>query len=67
VLEEYDATRQDDVRIIKINVDENEETSSIFGVMSLPTTILFKNGKPLDKKIGYMTKEVLEGWVSVNK
>lgn len=67
VLEEYDATQQDDVRIIKINVDENEETASIFGVMSLPTTILFKNGKPLDKNIGYMTKEVLVGWVSANK
>ncbi|WP_088835304.1 thioredoxin [Paenibacillus tyrfis] len=64
VLEEYDATRQDDVRIIKMNVDENEETSSFFGVMSLPTTILFKDGKPVDKKIGYMPKEVLAGWVA---
>lgn len=52
VLEEFDVTRQDDVRILKINVDENEETAAFFGVMSLPTTILFKNGKPIDKKIG---------------
>jgi len=38
-----------------------------FGVMSLPTTILFKDGKPVDKKIGYMPKEALAGWVSSQK
>ncbi|WP_397367838.1 hypothetical protein [Paenibacillus chitinolyticus] len=42
------------------------ETASIFGVMSLPTTILFKDGKPVDKKIGFMPKEALEKWVSAN-
>ncbi|WP_409346141.1 thioredoxin [Paenibacillus sp. MBLB4367] len=64
VLEDYDASRRGDVRIVKINVDENEETASLFGVMSLPTTILFKNGKPVDKQIGYMPKDVLAGWVA---
>jgi len=64
VLEDYDANRQDDVRIVKINVDENAETAPFLGVMSLPTTILFKDGKPVDKKIGYMSKEALAGWVS---
>lgn len=67
VLEAYDSDRRDDVRILKINVNENEETASYFGVMSLPTTILFKDGKPIDKKIGFMSKEALAGWISANK
>ncbi|WP_254635157.1 thioredoxin [Paenibacillus sp. GbtcB18] len=66
ILENYDVTRQDDVRILKLDADENVETASIFGVMSLPTTILFKDGKPVDKKIGFMPKEALEKWVSAN-
>lgn len=66
VLEDFDATRREDVRIVKINVDENAETTAHFGVMSLPTTILFKDGKPVDKKIGYMSKDALAGWVSSN-
>ncbi|GKS13205.1 thioredoxin [Paenibacillus chitinolyticus] len=66
VLEDFDATRRDDVKIVKINVDENAETASFYGVMSLPTTILFKDGKPVNKQIGYMSQEALAGWVSAN-
>ncbi|WP_028777113.1 thioredoxin [Shimazuella kribbensis] len=67
VLEVYDLEQRDDVRILKINVDKNEKIASFFRVMSLPTTILFKDGKPIDKKIGFLPKEALAGWISANK
>lgn len=67
VLEVYDSKRRDDVRILKVNVDENAEIASFFGVMSLPTTILFKDGKPINKKIGFMSEDALAGWMSANK
>jgi thioredoxin 1 len=67
VLEVYDWEQQDDIRILKVNVDENPEIASFFGVMSLPTTILFKDGRPINKKIGFMSEEALVGWVSANK
>ena len=44
----------------KLNVDENPDISRKFGIMSIPTIIIFKNGKPVDKVIGALPKEVLE-------
>ena len=44
----------------KLNVDENPDTSRKFGIMSIPTIIIFKNGKAVDKVIGALPKEVLE-------
>ncbi|KHD86945.1 thioredoxin [Heyndrickxia ginsengihumi] len=60
VLEELDAELGDKVKIVKVDVDENQETASKFGVMSIPTLILMKNGEQVDKVIGYQPKEALE-------
>lgn len=59
VLEEIDAENGDKVGIIKLNVDENPQTTRSFGVMSIPTLILFKEGVEVDKVIGFQPKEVL--------
>ena len=67
VIKTYDMEKGDDVRILKVNVDENAEIASFFRVMSLPTTILFKDRKPINKKIGFMSEETLTMWVSANK
>lgn len=48
------------VKIAKMNVDENSQTPSQFGVMSIPTFILFKDGKPAEQFIGVQKKEVLK-------
>ncbi|NTU43861.1 MAG: thioredoxin, partial [Nitrospirales bacterium] len=37
------------MRILKLNVDENPQTAARFGIQSIPTMILFKNGKPVDQ------------------
>ncbi|MCR5267046.1 MAG: thioredoxin [Lachnospiraceae bacterium] len=52
------AEEQDGKLIVaKINVDEEEELAAQFGVMSIPTMILFKNGQEAGKKIGFSKKD----------
>jgi thioredoxin 1 len=60
VLEEIAAER-DDLRIVKLNVDDNQITAAQFGVLSIPTMILFRNGAE-DKKItgAYPKKKIIE-------
>ena len=41
------------ISIVKMDVDENSESPSKFGVMSIPTVILFKDGKEIDRKVGF--------------
>ncbi len=59
VLEELDAELGDKVSIVKIDVDENQESAAKFGVMSIPTLIIFKDGEVIDKVIGFQPKEAL--------
>ncbi len=59
VLEEL-AGERDDLRIVKLNVDENQETASQFQVLSIPTLILFKGGQPIKKVVGAYPKRKLE-------
>lgn len=64
ILEAYDAAGSRDVKLIKVNVDENADIASQFGIMGIPATILFKNGKAVDKKVGVMSLEGLKQFVS---
>ena len=48
------------LRVVKVNVDENQQTAAQFGVLSLPTMILFKAGQPAAKIIGAYPKKKLE-------
>lgn len=59
VLEELDAELGDKVKIVKLDVDENQETASQFGVMSIPTLIVLKDGEAVDKAVGFQPKEAL--------
>ena len=67
ILDEVIAEIGDDVDIAKINVDENEKISQQFNVMSIPTLVLFKDGKQVDKTIGLMSKEQLIAFIVSNK
>ena len=60
VLEEIAAER-DDLRIVKLNTDENPNTAAAFQVLSIPTMIIFKGGEPAKKIIGAYPKRKLEG------
>jgi len=60
VLEELAPTYQGRCNILKLNVDENSATASKFGVMSIPTMILFKGGKEVDRIVGAVAKEEID-------
>lgn len=64
ILKAHDAEGNNDAKILKVNVDENAETASLFRIMSIPATILFKNGKPVDKKIGLMSQADLKQFIA---
>jgi thioredoxin 1 len=59
VLEEIDAER-DDLRVVKLNVDENQQTAAAYGVLSIPTMILFKGGQPAKTIVGAYPKRKIE-------
>ena len=57
VLEEIDATMSDKVKVCKVNVDEEPGLAQQFGVMSIPTLVAFRDGKPVETSIGYKGRE----------
>ncbi|EST13514.1 thioredoxin [Sporolactobacillus laevolacticus] len=59
VLDEVDSELADNLKIVKLDVDENQATASKYGVMSIPTMFLFKNGEVVDKVVGFQPKEAL--------
>src|SRR5271163_3098527 len=59
VLEEI-AGEREDLRIAKLNVDDNQQTAASFEVLSIPTLILFRNGQPVKKVIGAYPKKKLQ-------
>jgi len=63
VLEEIDAERSD-MRVVKLNVDENQQTAAAYGVLSIPTMILFKNGQPAKTIVGAYPKRKIESELS---
>jgi thioredoxin 1 len=58
-LEELNNER-DDVRVVKLNTDENPQTAAKYGIMSIPTLILFKNGEPAKQIVGALPKARLQ-------
>jgi thioredoxin 1 len=63
LLEELAADRSGKLTVAKVNVDENPQAPTKYGVRSIPTMILFKNGKVADTKIGAVPKSKLYEWV----
>jgi thioredoxin 1 len=61
VLEEIDSEIGDKVKIVKLDVDDNQETAAKYGVMSIPTLLVLKNGEVVDKVVGFQPKEALSG------
>ncbi len=53
----------ENVKFVKIDVDECEEIAKRYGIMSIPTIIKFVDGKEIDKKIGFINKEQFKEWI----
>jgi thioredoxin 1 len=58
VLEEI-ANERDDIRIVKLNVDDNQQTAAQFGILAIPTMVLFRNGAEAKRIQGAMPKKRL--------
>jgi thioredoxin 1 len=59
VLEELDGEMGEKVKIVKLDIDQNQETASGYGVMSIPTLLVMKNGEVVDKVVGFQPKDAL--------
>ena len=59
ILHELEKEYDDKIKIAKLNVDENPQTAANFGIMSIPTLMLFKNGQIVKQMIGVQSKEKL--------
>ena len=54
------------VAVKKINIDENPESPANFGIRSIPTIIMFKNGTVADTKIGLSSEVDLKNWINAH-
>ena len=57
------STELSNVKIGKLNVDENPDTASKYGILSIPTMMLFKDGKPTAIKVGAEPKSQIQEWL----
>ena len=57
------AASEIDIDIVKVNVDDEEDIDRKYGVMSIPTLILFENGQELKKTIGFMPKDKIKEFI----
>jgi thioredoxin 1 len=53
IVEQIHGELGDKVKVVKMDTDENPSTSMSFGIMSIPTLIIFKDGKPAERTVGY--------------
>ena len=63
VLEELVTEIGDTAVVAKLNIDENPETPAMLGVRSIPTLMLFKEGKIVGTKVGVQSKATLASWI----
>ncbi len=62
-LEEISEELADKVKIVKVDIMENTDVSTQYGVQSIPLMILFKDGQPVAQKLGAAPKSQLKGWL----
>jgi thioredoxin 1 len=62
-LEELSEELEERVTIVKLNIDENPDAPTKYGVRGIPTMILFKDGQPAATKVGAEPKGRIQGWL----
>lgn len=66
IFEDVASSHHENINFAKINIDENPKTPSQYGVMSIPTLILFKNGQAVAVKMGLLSKSQLVAFIESN-
>lgn len=62
VLDELAGELKGQLKVVKVNVDDNPELAGVFGIRSIPTMLLFKDGKLKDQKTGVLSKDLISSW-----
>ena len=63
-VEEIASENQDKIKVCKMDVDSNREIAAKYGIRSIPSLIIFKNGEPAGVEIGALSKQQLEEFIS---
>jgi len=63
-LEEIAGSLNGKVKIVKLNIDESPATAEKYGIMSIPTLMMFKNGELASRQVGAAPKQKLEQWIT---
>ena len=66
MLEEIANEKENKLKILKLNIDENPQTPQKYGVRGIPTLMLFREGKLIDSKVGSLPKSSIEAWLQDN-
>jgi thioredoxin 1 len=65
-LEEISKSLDGKVKIVKLNVEENPGVAAKYGIMSIPTLMMFKNGELASRQVGAAPKQKLEQWITAS-
>lgn len=65
VLDELSEDRS--IKIVKVDIDESRALAKQFGIMSVPTLVLFRNGNKVAQNSGFMPKELITRWIEDNQ
>lgn len=63
IIEELSKALDGEVKIVKMNIDQNPNTPSALGIRSIPTMMIFKDGKQAASKVGVLPKSSIEEWI----
>ena len=66
ILEEV-SNKMPDVKFCKVNVDDAPNTAASFGINSIPSMFLFKDGKQIDTRVGFTSEASITSWINGNK
>jgi thioredoxin 1 len=66
LLDEVEAEMEDQVEVVKVNVDDADEIAMRYRIMSIPTLLFFKNGQMVDRTVGAMPKSTLVDKINAN-
>ena len=66
VMEEVSKEFEDKAVFVKVDIDENMELSTRYGIMSIPLVVIFKDGEPVAKSLGYTTVEETKEFLESN-
>jgi len=63
ILEEISNDLKDQLKVVKVNLDENQDLAMKYSIRSIPTLLLFKEGELIDTKVGLLPKSDLVEWL----